>query len=198
MNNQTIKCSENVMQNVSGQIFRPEGTRIIYINGVITDELAYQFNLMLLSLEQVSPDEDITVYINSPGGSGSAGLSMIDTMDIVSCDIRTVCVGMAASMGAWLLMCGTKGKRMALPHSKVMLHQPLASMGSGFSQVSDIKLFADEMLRTKNEMFELVAQRTGQSIKKIAKDCERDFTMTSAEALEYGVIDAILKPHRAV
>lgn len=177
-------------------LHRPEGTRILYINGPITEDLACIFNLTLLGLEAESGNEDITVYINSPGGSVPAGLSMIDTMDIIRCDVRTVCLGMAASMGAWILMCGTRGKRFALPHSSVMLHQPLSGSGSGLSQASDLKLLSDEMIRLKTEMFNMVVERTGKAFEDVERDCDRDFYMSSAKALEYGIIDEILRPHK--
>lgn len=176
-------------------LYRPEGTRILYINGEITEEMACIFNLTMLELEAEGRSEDITVYINSPGGSVSAGLSMIDTMDIVSCDVRTVCIGMAASMGAWILMCGTKGKRFALPHSRVILHQPLGGLG-GVSQASDIKLMADEMMRLKAELFSMVVERTGKPITDVERDCDRDFYLSSEAALEYGIIDEVLSSHR--
>lgn len=175
-------------------LYRPEETRILYINGSITEELACIFNLTMLELEAENRGKDITVYINSPGGSVTAGLSMIDTMDIVSCDIRTVCIGLAASMGAWILMCGTKGKRFALPHSRVILHQPLGGMG-GISQASDIKLMADEMMRLKADLFSMVVERAGRPIEEVERDCDRDFYLSATEALEYGIIDEVLKAH---
>lgn len=186
---------EHRIITVCNGLFRPEGTRILYINGSITDEMACIFNLLLLELESEDENSDITLYINSPGGSVSAGLSMIDTMDIVSCDISTVCIGIAASMGAWLLMCGTKSKRFALPHSRVVLHQPLCGMG-GINQVSDIKLMSDELMRQKKELFDLVVERTGNLFSVVEKDCDRDFYLLAQEALQYGIIDEILKSHQ--
>lgn len=173
-----------------------EGTRIIYINGAIDDNVAYHFNTTLLKLEQEDADTDIVVYINSPGGSVIAGLSMIDTMNLVSCDISTVCVGMAASMGAMVLMSGEKGKRKILPHSKVLIHQPLQNLGDSFRQASDIEIVAKEASRTKNTLYSIIRDATGQSYEKIEKDCDRDYTLSAKEALEYGLVDEIVKSHK--
>ncbi len=186
--------AQSILETSAG-LYRPEGTRILYINGGITEDMAFMFNVNMLQLESEDRHEDITIYINSPGGSVSAGLSMIDTMDIVSCDIKTVCIGVAASMAAWILMCGTKGKRFALPHSKMMLHQPLGGMG-GIIQASDIKLMSDEMMRTKAELFAMVTERTGQPLKEVERDCDRDFYLSAPQAVEYGLIDDILKSHK--
>ena len=176
-------------------LHRQEGTRILYINGGITEDMAFLFNMTMLQLEAEDSREEITVYINSPGGSVSAGLSMIDTMDIVSCDVKTICIGIAASMAAWILMCGTKGKRFALPHSRMILHQPLGGMG-GISQASDIKLMADEIMRLKAELFDMVVARTGQPLEEVETDCDRDFYLTAPQAIAYGLIDDILKSHK--
>lgn len=186
--------AQSILETSAG-LYRPEGTRILYLNGGITEDMAFLFNLNMLQLESEDSREDITVYINSPGGSVSAGLSMIDTMDIVSCDVKTVCIGIAASMAAWILMCGTKGKRFALPHSNMMLHQPLGGMG-GIIQASDIKLMSDEMMRTKAELFAMVTERTGQPLKEVERDCDRDFYLSAPQAIEYGLIDGILKSHK--
>lgn len=186
--------AQSILETSAG-LYRPEGTRILYLNGGITEDMAFLFNLNMLQLEAEDSREDITVYINSPGGSVSAGLSMIDTMDIVSCDVKTVCIGIAASMAAWILMCGTKGKRFALPHSNMMLHQPLGGMG-GIIQASDIKLMSDEMMRTKAELFAMVTERTGQPLKEVERDCDRDFYLSAPQAIEYGLIDGILKSHK--
>lgn len=186
--------AQSILETSAG-LYRPEGTRILYLNGGITEDMAFLFNLNMLQLESEDSREDITVYINSPGGSVSAGLSMIDTMDIVSCDVKTVCIGIAASMAAWILMCGTKGKRFALPHSNMMLHQPLGGMG-GIIQASDIKLMSDEMMRTKAELFAMVTERTGQPLKEVERDCDRDFYLSAPRAIEYGLIDGILKSHK--
>ena len=193
---ETIIMENSIITSSTG-LYRPQGTRILYINGPITEDLACMFNLTLLELEAESASQNITVYINSPGGSVPAGLSMIDTMDIIRCDVRTVCLGMAASMGAWILMCGAKGKRFALPHSCVMLHQPLSGTGrSGLSQASDLKLLSDEMIRLKTELFNMVVERTGRIFADVERDCDRDFYMSSEKALEYGIIDEILRPHK--
>lgn len=170
--------------------------RIIYVNGQITDKLAMGFNLAILDMEKEDPNEDITIYINSPGGSTDAGLSMIDTISTISCDVRTICVGMAASMGAVLLMCGTKGKREILPHSYVLIHQILAGFGGGLMQASEIEIFSATITKRKQAMSELIAQRTGQPLEKIINDCERDYTLSSKEALEYGIVDRIVKKHK--
>ena len=154
-------------------------TRIIYINGAIDDDMACAFNTILLNLEHENPDEDIILYINSPGGSVPAGLSMIDTMNLISCDVVTICVGLAASMGALLLMSGTKGKRKILPHSKTLIHQPLGSFNSGAMQVSDIEIVAKELLRTKEEVYTIISECTGQPYEKICADCDRDHTLTA-------------------
>ena len=168
-----------------------EGTRIIYINGVVDDNMAYYFNTMLLKLEHENSSEDIVVYINSPGGSVTAGLSMIDTMNLVSCDVSTVCVGMAASMGAFLLMAGEKGKRCALPNSEVMIHQPL---GGAQGQATDVQIRAEWLLKTKEKMIRMKAEMTGQPEEVIRRDLERDHFMSAKEALEYGIIDEIFDP----
>lgn len=173
-----------------------EGSRIIYINGPVTDDMAFHFNTMLLRLEHESSNEDIVVYINSPGGSVPAGLSMIDTMNLVSCDVSTVCVGMAASMGAMLLMSGEKGKRKILPHSKVLIHQPLQNLGDGFLQAADIEIAAKEVLRTRETLYTIIHDVTGQPYEKIAKDCDRDYTLSAQEALEYGLVDEIVVSHK--
>ena len=174
-----------------------EGTRIININGVVDDNMAYYFNTMLLKLEHENSSEDIVVYINSPGGSVTAGLSMIDTMNLVSCDVSTVCVGMAASMGAMLLMSGEKGKRKILPHSQVMIHQPLQNLGDSFRQASDIEIAAKDAVRTRDTLYSIIKEATGQPISKISKDCDRDYTLTAKEALDYGLVDEIVVSHKA-
>jgi len=173
-----------------------EGTRIIYINGPIDDNVAYHFNTTLLKLEQEDATKDIVVYINSPGGSVIAGLSMIDTMNLVSCDVSTVCVGMAASMGAMILMSGEKGKRKILPHSQVLIHQPLQNLGDSFRQASDIEIVAKEASRTKETLYTIIRDVTGQPYEKIEKDCDRDYTLSAKEALEYGLVDEIVKSHK--
>lgn len=173
-----------------------DGTRIIYINGPVDDNMAYYFNTILLKLEHDSSTEDVTVYINSPGGSVTAGLSMIDTMNLVSCDVATVCVGMAASMGAMILMCGEKGKRKILPHSLVLIHQPLQNLGNSFRQATDIEIAAKEARRTKETLFNIITDQTGQDYQKVEKDCDRDYTLSAQEALEYGIVDEIVSSHK--
>lgn len=167
--------------------------RIIYINGPITDKLATIFNLAVLEMEQKDQNGDIKVYINSPGGSVTDGLSMIDTMTMVSCDVSTICVGMAASMGAMILMAGTKGKRFILPHSYVLIHQPL---GGTSGQARDIEIYASEIRRQKSVLFQMISEATGQNISRIEADCDRDHTMSAKESLDYGIVDRILGSHQ--
>ena len=183
------------MENNINSVYRIEDKRIIYINGPITDEMSLPFNMMLLSMEAESPDEDISIYINSPGGSISAGLSMIDTMNLISPDVSTIAVGMAASMGAIILMSGEKGKRKILPHSKVMIHQPLQGFGSGMIKASDLENMTSNLLRTRDEVYALINECTGQSLERIASDCSKDFEMNAREALEYGIVDEIVSRH---
>ena len=173
-----------------------EGTRIIYINGPIDDNMAYHFNTALLRLEHDDGEADVVVYINSPGGSVTAGLSMIDTINFVSCDVQTICVGMAASMGAMLLMSGEKGKRKILHHSLVLIHQPLQNLGNAFRQASDLEIAANEMMRTKKTLYKIIEESTGQDYEKIEKDCDRDYTLTAEEALDYGIVDEIIRSHK--
>ena len=170
--------------------------RIIYINDAITSKLAACFNLSLLEMEKEDSDSDITVYINSPGGDVTAGLSIIDTISTVSCNVKTICVGMAASMGALILMCGTKGKREILPHSYVLIHQILAGLGNGLMQASDIEIFSATLTKRKRALSELIAKCTGQPIEKVIQDCERDYTLSSSEALAYGIVDRIIEKHK--
>ena len=165
--------------------------RIIFLTDEITDQVANIVIAQLLFLEMDNPDADISLYINSPGGSVTAGMAIYDTMNYIKCDVRTVCVGMAASMGAFLLMAGAKGKRLALPNSEVMIHQPL---GGASGQATDVQLHAQWLLRTKNKMNQLMSEMTGQPLEKIQQDVERDYFMTAQEALEYGIIDKIFDP----
>lgn len=183
-------------ENASVCFSRLDNTRIIYINGAIDNNVAYHFNTTLLKLENESSSEDITVYINSPGGSVVDGLSMIDTMNLISCDVSTVCIGMAASMGAMLLMSGTKGKRKILPHSEVLIHQPLGNLGGGFRQASDIEIVARDMVRSKKRLYDIIHETTGQPYDKIERDCDRDYTLFAEEALEYGIVDEIIRTHK--
>lgn len=163
--------------------------RTVVLTGEITDELATVVNLQLMCLDEMG-SEDITLYINSPGGSVSAGLSILDTMNIVSCDIRTVCNGTAASMAAVLLSAGTKGKRMGTTNSEVMIHQVI---GGTKGQASDIQIAARRIERTKKSLNAILARNTGNSIRKIQKDTDRDYFMTVDEAIRYGIIDAVLE-----
>ena len=144
---------------------------------------------MLLFLESVDPEKDIQIYVNSPGGSVSAGLGIYDTMQLVAPDVATICTGMAASMGAVLLAAGAAGKRSALPHSRVMIHQPL---GGTQGQASDIEITAREILRTKRELYDILSLHTGQTVKKIERDADRDYWLSSEEAKAYGLIDEVL------
>lgn len=175
-------------------LVRINDSRIIYINGEITCELAMEFNIMLLAMENESSD-NIIIYINSNGGDVSAGLSMIDTMNLIRCDVETVCVGMAASMGAMILMNGKKGLRRILPHSEVLIHQPLGSL-NGILQATDIEILAKTVLRKRDALYRIIHECTGQTIKKISEDCERDYTMNAEEALAYGIVDDIICNHK--
>ena len=164
--------------------------RIIFISGEITTETADLVVAQLLFLEADNVDKDITLNINSPGGSVTAGMAIYDTMQYIKCDVSTVCIGMAASMGAFLLAAGTKGKRFALPYSNIMIHQPLASGLSG--QASDILIHAENLVKTKKTMNELLAKMTGKSIEQIEFDTDRDHFMTAAEAKDYGIVDEVV------
>ena len=163
--------------------------RIIFLGVPVYDDAANIIQAQMLFLESVEPDRDIQIYINSPGGSVTAGLGIYDTMQLITSDVATICTGLAASMGAILLTAGTKGKRTALPHSRIMIHQPL---GGAEGQASDIEITARQILRTKKELYDILALHSGQSYKKIEKDADRDYWMTSPEAVEYGLIDEVL------
>ena len=163
--------------------------RIIFLGAPIYDDAANIIQAQLLFLESTDPDKDIQIYINSPGGSVSAGLGIYDTMQLVNPDVATICTGLAASMGAVLLAAGAHGKRSALPHSRVMIHQPL---GGAQGQASDIEITAREILKTKRELYEILAAHTGASLRKIEKDADRDCWMSAREAKEYGLIDEVL------
>ena len=162
--------------------------RIIFLSDEVNDTTASLIVAQLLFLEAQDPDKDISFYINSPGGSVTAGMAIYDTMNYVKCDVSTICIGMAASMGAFLLSAGTKGKRIALPNSEIMIHQPL---GGAKGQATDIKIQADLILRTRDNLNRILAENTGKSIEEIARDTERDNFMTAEQALEYGLIDKI-------
>ena len=162
--------------------------RIIFLSDEVNDATASLVVAQLLFLEAQDPDKDISFYINSPGGSVTAGMAIYDTMNYVKCDVSTICIGMAASMGAFLLSAGAKGKRIALPNSEIMIHQPL---GGARGQATDIKIQADLILRTRDNLNRILAENTGRTIEEIARDTERDNFMTAKQALEYGLIDKI-------
>lgn len=163
--------------------------RIIFLGTPIDDMVANLIVAQMLLLDSENPEKDIMLYINSPGGSVTAGFAIYDTMQHIRADVQTICLGQAASMGAFLLCSGAKGKRMALPHSRVLIHQPL---GGAQGQATDIEIQAQEILRIKKTLNEIMASNTGQSIKKIEKDTDRDYIMTPQEALEYGMIDKVI------
>ena len=163
--------------------------RIIFLGGPISDVTANLVVAQLLFLEAKDPDKDVLLYINSPGGSVTAGMAIYDTMQYIKCDVSTICVGMAASMGAFLLAAGTKGKRLALPNSEIMIHQP---MGGAQGQASDIAIHAEHILKMKKKINEILADRTGQPIEKIERDSDRDFFMSAEEAKAYGLIDNVI------
>ena len=164
--------------------------RIVFLGGEINDDVANLVVAQLLFLEMENPDSDISLYINSPGGSVTAGMAIYDTMNYIKCDVRTVCIGMAASMGAFLLMAGQKGKRLALPNSEIMIHQPL---GGARGQATEIKIVADHILKTREKLNRILAENTGRSIEEIARDTERDNYLTAQEAMEYGLVDKVIE-----
>ena len=166
--------------------------RIILLADQVDDTTASLVVAQLLYLEAKDPDKDIQFYIDSPGGSITAGMAIYDTMQYIRCDVSTICIGMAASMGAFLLAAGTKGKRMALPNSEVMIHQPLISGGGLSGQTTDIKIYTDHLVETKRKMNTILAERTGQTYEKLCEDTERDNFMTADEALAYGLIDKVI------
>jgi len=165
--------------------------RIVFISGEITDAVADLVVAQLIFLVAEDPDKDIFLYINSPGGSVTAGMAIYDTMQYVQCDVVTICIGMAASMGAFLLAAGTKGKRKALPNSEIMSPQP---SGGARGQATDVAIHAEHIIATKNKLNAILAELTGQPVEKIAADTERDNFMTAEEALQYGIIDEIIPP----
>ena len=164
--------------------------RIVFLADEVNDVTASLVVAQLLFLEAQDPDKDICLYINSPGGSVSAGLAIYDTMNFIKCDVSTTCIGMAASMGAFLLSSGAPGKRFALPNSEIMIHQPLGGMQG---QASDIKIHADHILRTKKRLNEILAKNTGKALEIIEKDTDRDNFLTAIEAQEYGLIDRVIE-----
>ena len=166
--------------------------RIIFLGEEINETTASLVVAQLLFLESEDPNKDVHLYINSPGGVITAGMAIYDTMRYIRCDVSTICVGMAASMGAFLLAGGTKGKRFALPNAEVMIHQP---SGGGHGQATEIQITAEWILRTKQKMNEILAANTGNTVEKVAADTERDKWMTAREALDYGIIDTIIENH---
>ena len=163
--------------------------RIIFLGTEVNDYTANVIQAQLLYLDSADPGKDVSIYINSPGGSVYAGLGIYDTMQYIQSDVSTICTGMAASMAAVLLVAGAKGKRLALPHSRVMIHQP---MGGIQGQASDIEITAREILKLKDELYRIISEHSGQPFDKVAKDSDRDYWMTAKEALDYGMIDKIL------
>ena len=168
--------------------------RIIMLSDEVNDTTASLVVAQLLYLEGQDPDKDISLYINSPGGSISAGMAIHDTMKYIKCDVSTICMGMAASMGAFLLCSGTKGKRFALPNSEILIHQPLiGGQGGGISgQTTDVKIYSDHLVATREKMNRMMSEYTGQPLEKIAQDTERDNFMTALQAKEYGLIDDVI------
>jgi ATP-dependent Clp protease protease subunit len=169
--------------------------RIIFLGTAIDDTVANLVIAQLLFLEAEDPDKDISIYINSPGGSISSGMAIFDTMQYIRPDVSTICVGMAASMGAFLLAAGQKGKRFALPNAEVMIHQPLGGMQG---QATDIEIHARRLIAMKESLNRILAERTGQKLDKIQKDVERDYFMTAKEAMEYGIIDEVISHPKKV
>ena len=167
--------------------------RIIFIGGPIDDDIANSVVAQLLFLEGDDPDKDINLYINSPGGSVSAGLAIYDTMQYIKCEVSTICIGLAASMGAFLLAAGAKGKRKALPNAEIMIHQV---SGGAQGQATDINIQAEQILKLKKRLNEILSERTGQSVERVTQDTERDNYMSAEEARAYGLIDEVFPPRR--
>ncbi len=165
--------------------------RIIFLGQEVTDNLANNIVSLMLYLDSEDNTKPILLYINSPGGSVTAGMAIYDTMQYIKSDVVTICVGLAASMGAFLLSAGTKGKRLALPHSRIMIHQPLG--GTGRRQATDIEIEAKEILRIKDNLNEILSARTGQPLEKIVKDTDRDYFLSAQEAMDYGLIDRVIE-----
>lgn len=183
------RAKEVSMENTN-KLRLNQDSRILVINGEITDELCAQACIALLQLESEDAEADITIMLNSPGGSVQAGFMLIDTIRILKCDVEVICMGLAASMGAMILMSGSKGKRQALPHSRIMLHQPLG--GAQLQQATDFEITAREMSRTKKEIYDFICTCTGKSYSQVSEDCDRNFWLTSKEAVEYGIIDSVV------
>jgi ATP-dependent Clp protease, protease subunit len=170
--------------------------RILFLGWEIDDETANRIVAYMLYLDSEDQNKDIYLYINSPGGSVTAGMAIYDTMQHIRSNVVTICVGLAASMGSFLLAAGTKGKRLALPHSRIMIHQPALSRGF-YGQATDISIAARQIIRTRQQMDEILANRTGQSVEKIRQDTDRDYYMSAAEAKEYGLIDRVIEESAA-
>jgi len=164
--------------------------RIVFLNGEVNDDVASVIISQLLFLESEDPEKDIFLYINSPGGSVTAGMAIYDAMNYIKCDVSTICIGMAASMGAFLLSGGAKGKRFALPNAEVMIHQP---SGGVRGQETEIRIVAENILKTRKKLNKILAENTGKSFEEVEKDTERDFYMDAEEAVEYGLVDAIIR-----
>jgi len=164
--------------------------RVVFLIGPLNDHVANLVIAQMLFLESENPDKDISLYINSPGGSVSSGLAIFDTINFIKPDVSTLCIGMAASMGAFLLAAGTKGKRLCLPNSRVMIHQPLGGVSG---QATDIEIHAKEILALKGQLNKILSQQTGQSLKTIAKDTDRDNFMSAQDALKYGIVDNVIQ-----
>ncbi len=167
--------------------------RIIFLGDEIDDHTASLIVAQLLFLESEDPDKDISLYINSPGGSVTAGMAIYDTMQYIKCDVSTICIGMAASMGAFLLSSGAKGKRYALPNAEIMIHQPL---GGVRGQAEDIRIHTERLLKIRETLNRIISENTGQTIKQVAKDTDRDNFMTPEEALKYGIVDKVVKSRK--
>lgn len=167
--------------------------RIIFVNSEIEDHMASLIVAQLLYLEAEDPEKDISLYINSPGGVVTAGLAIMDTMNYIKPDVSTICIGQAASMGAMLLTSGSKGKRIALPNARIMIHQPL---GGAQGQAADIQIAAEEIVKTRKKLYEIIAETTGQTMKKVEKDSDRNFFLSAEEAKKYGLIDEIFENKR--
>jgi len=167
--------------------------RIIFLGGAINDAVANLVVAQLLFLEAEDPEKDIFLYINSPGGSINAGMAIYDTMQYIRSDVQTICIGMAASMGAFLLAAGTKGKRIALPNSEILIHQPLIAGGGLSGQATEIEIHAKQLLKIKDKLNRILAERTGQPLERVEKDTDRDYYMSAKEAKEYGLIDQIIE-----
>ncbi|NJN74539.1 MAG: ATP-dependent Clp protease proteolytic subunit [Limnothrix sp. RL_2_0] len=179
--------------NIYDRLYRE---RIIFLGRGVNDALANQIIAIMLYLDSEDPTKPIYIYINSPGGSVTAGLAIYDTMKHIKAEVVTICVGLAASMGAFLLSAGTKGKRLALPHARIMIHQPLGGT-QGRRQATDIEIEAKEIIRIKHQLNELMAEHTGQTVEQIEKDTDRDNFMSAQEAMEYGLIDKVIEDRPA-